>query len=809
MLLHVFRRLLRTPGFSLLVIATVVFAAGVNAGLISVTRSLLGVSPGIPELDHLVHYTLGSGRETIPFSGPAFEALHASMPSTGLALWNNSVGLLLRTPEGAARVSGALVNGSFFRVMKLQPALGRFFDETEDRPGGGDSAWPAVIGYLYWKTRYHGDPGAIGASLVVDGAPVRIAGVLPERFRGLNPPAAIQMLLPRHFLSVTGPGQDRFARAGNMEWEVFGRLQERESLDRIAALLHAVEPRVRKAADPDGDMLIPENFPGVAGPYLLSAHAGDLSPAYGLKSIRTPLFILHGLAGIILILCACNLIFLFVGRRERQAREAAIRLALGATRWNLLPGVVSEAVVLAALGSLIAVPVAQASARALSVIVQSAGGLETVQMAIPDPFLLWAAAGLAVAATAIIAVATGLWVGGSRAGSLAGNLAIARRSNHWAVRCEVLLSMVLFTTAACGVIGFERVLHEPSGFAAETAVTASLGFLGGEGRPGNSGTKILEAIAESPGIQAAAAVNVAPFSGGSARTAFSVHLPDGSVRNAEGLWPEEVSLQYFRAAGTRIRRGRDFAPGDLAGVPACLISSSAAKALFGTADPLAQTIYTSGARGSLPAYCRVIGMSEDAHLRSMSQAPEQVIYRLTDQPMPNLVVRAASPGVAMRAIRNAVRRFAPMSLASSVEPLKVRIDEDLRLTRLLTICAALSAGVTGVIMAVGVFGVLAIEVTARRRDMGIRISLGAGSREIAKALLQRFFSGLALSLGLGSAWGALIVLWLLEKDWISAPLGAAALLAGLGLLVVVMLAAAYAPLRRALDISPIECLRSE
>ena len=183
MLLHVFRRLLRTPGFSLLTIATVVFAVGVNAGLISVTHSLLGVSPGIPDLDHLVHYTIGSGTDRVPFSGPAYEALHTSLPSTELALWNNSVGLLLWTPEGPVRISGALVNGSFFRVMKLQPALGRFFDDTKGGSGGGDSGWPAVIGQVYWRTQYHGEPGAIGASIVVDGAPVRIVGVLPEDFR--------------------------------------------------------------------------------------------------------------------------------------------------------------------------------------------------------------------------------------------------------------------------------------------------------------------------------------------------------------------------------------------------------------------------------------------------------------------------------------------------------------------------------------------------------------------------------------------------------------------------------------------------
>ncbi len=368
---YLFRRGLRTPGFSLLVVATIVFAVGVKAGLMCVTRSIFQVSPGIPEFDRLVHYTIGNGADRIPFSGPAYEVLHGDSRFADLAIWNSAVSLVLQAPDGATRMPGALVNGSFFRVMQLQPALGRFFGQSDDQPGGGGSGWTAVISYAYWKTRYRADPDVVGSSIVVDGAPVRIVGVLPEGFRGMEPPAIVQILLPRHFLSVASPGQDRFAVAGDMEWDVYGRLQKGETVAGVESALHTVEPRFRIAADPDGALLTETNFPGISGRYLLFAHAGELSPACGLKAIQTPLLIMNGLAGIILILSACNLIFLFAGHRSRQAHEAAIRIALGATRQHMLPGVLFEAIALAGIGSLVAIPLAEAVARVISLLVQS------------------------------------------------------------------------------------------------------------------------------------------------------------------------------------------------------------------------------------------------------------------------------------------------------------------------------------------------------------------------------------------------------------------------------------------------------
>lgn len=259
---YLFRRGLRTPGFSLLVVATIVFAVGVKAGLVCVTRSIFQVSPGIPEFDRLVHYTIGNGADRILFSGPAYEVLHANSRFGDLAIWNSAVSLVLQTPDGATRMPGALVNGSFFRVMKLQPALGRFFEESDDQPGGGGSGWAAVLGYTYWKTRYRADPDVVGSLIVVDGTPVRIVGVLPEEFRGLEPPAIVKILLPRHFLSVASPGQDRFGVAGDMEWDLFGRLQKGQAVAGVESILQTVEPQFRIAADPDGAILTEQTFPG-------------------------------------------------------------------------------------------------------------------------------------------------------------------------------------------------------------------------------------------------------------------------------------------------------------------------------------------------------------------------------------------------------------------------------------------------------------------------------------------------------------------------------------------------------------------
>ncbi len=202
------------------------------------------------------------------------------------------------------------------------------------------------------------------------------------------------------------------------------------------------------------------------------------------------------------------------------------------------------------------------------------------------------------------------------------------------------------------------------------------------------------------------------------------------------MWPEEVSFNYFSAAGTKVVRGRDFVSEDLAGEPVCLISAKGAKALFHSENSIGRVIY-SGESGrisqSTKAYCRVIGVTEDVHLESMTALPNEAIYRLSRNLMPNIIVRASSGQLAIQAVRNAVHSVAPLNLTSNLGSIQTHIDDDLRIIRLVTIFAALCASTTACIMAICIFGVLALEISGSASEtLVFRLPLGLINSRYAK-----------------------------------------------------------------------------
>lgn len=811
---YVFRRLARSPGFSLLIVVTVAFAVGTNVGLFSVTRSVLLKALGVPQADRLLRYTLGSGSDTIPFSGPAYEALQGNPGFKDLALWHKAAGLVLQNPEGAQPVSGALVNGRFFSIMKLTPALGRFFDDQDDQPNGGNNGWQGVLGYGFWKTHYNLDSAVIDKSITINGASVHIIGVLPEEFGGLAPPTVVEMLLPRSFLSVTNPGQNRFARSGYFEWDIFGRLPETTTLDAIEANLHVIEPQVLRAADPTRSIFTPENFPGLATGYLMTVRSAEFGASHEQKIIGRPLIAMELLGVVLFALCICNLILLVAGRIARQSREAAIRAALGAGRRHIVGIAILEAVVLAIVGGAAASPIARGMAHVVSLYVQSTPGLESLPTVTPSLGLLLLGSAIGTIMALLTSAGAAFWQTARRPTLTfrTANVASTGRFSLWIVGIEVFTAILLIAVGAVGVIGVNWLLHQPSGFAADSVVSASLGLVHPGQTPQATNEKIAEimnAIANAPGVEAVASINVTPLSGGSAKETYAIYWKDGSLHAQQGMWPATVSLHYFATAGTRVIRGRDFVLSDLGGVPVCLISRIAGRTLFATEDPLEKTIYSMGLESHTKPYCQVIGIVEDAHLKSMSEAPDNAVYKLTNIMAENILVRASTSTLAIQAIRNAVRQISPNSLSSNIDSLSVHIQEDLRITRLLALFVALCAGVTALIMAIGVFGILAIEVSARKRDIGIQISLGAGKWSVCNAVIKRFRKAIATGLAIGSLTAVIIVLQLTQRYFVSSLTGIGALVVGLLCVLLVILAALAVPVRRALSISPMECLRTE
>ena len=810
---YLYRRLFKAPLFSLMVIFTMLLSVGIPVGLFSITRQLLSKETGIPEILTLVHYTIGDHTTPVPLSGPACEALQATPGIGDLALWKGPIKLLLQGPDGEIPIRGALVNGKFFAVMKIKPAIGRFFGDNDDQAGGGPSGWAAVISHGFWVSQYHSDPQVVGKIIAIQGLPVRILGVLPSGFVGATPPTTVAVLLPRHFLDVLNPKEDRFAHPGFLEWQVFGRLQEGERIERVRSLLHLAEGRIRREADPTGQMLTGENFPGLSNGPLLSATPGDVTPSYSVRTASEPLSIMDGLAVALALLGVSNIILLFVGRNARQLHEIAVRQTLGARQMNILKLKLEEAAFLSLAGIVASIPFSWAIAHVVSVFVQSFEGLDSFPFVLPKISVFLQVASTFFVVTLASAAATTVWSGPPHsplASRLTGRGVTGRR--HAAiVGIEIFAALVLSSCTCIAAMAIQNMVHRESGFGDSGSVVARLALSADSSeKQERIMRQIFSMIAQYPGIEAIAAIDPVPLSGDIARGDFTVRGRDMALVSQQDVWPERVTLHYLQASGAKLMLGRDFMSSDLNGPPVCLVSMNLAKKFFGQDDPLDKVILSgsdSMDAQTLKPYCRVIGVVEDAHFTSMSRPPDKVIYRLDSKTPTNLVIRGYSSSIASRAVRSVIEPNKSVAFASEVMSLREHIRQDLRLLRALTQYTAICSAIAAIIMSIGLFGVLAIEVAGRKKEIGIRLALGAGRSGICAAIFMHYRRAILLGILLGSLTSFVIMTQLFQPyvtSWTYMVIGYCA---GLLLVLVMILCGAGIPIIRALRVPLRECLQ--
>lgn len=772
-----------------MVVTTMALGIGVNLGIFTITKALFLNLLGVPDADRMVYYTLGAGRDTnIRFPIQGYEALRRLSAAKDILAWQPEI-LELRDSTEDSGLNSALVTGNTFSILGIRPFLGRFFNEADDVEGGGKNGWTAVLGYSYWKSHWASDPHIIGKTINLNGASVQIAGVLPPEFDGVEPFKKVDILIPHTFEMVTDP-QSWPPRPGviTLAWFVLGRLPDGASISQVQANLKTIEPLFLQTGFPSA--LKEVFFPNTELGSLLGVHDGRM----GVTPYRTlcdPLSMLQGLAGAALLFCCCNLILLFFSRAQRGAHATAIRLVLGARPGDQARLAAVEAAVLAGVGCLAAVPVAWVTADLLSLAIQSTPGFDKFPKIGANYFLILIAAGITLAAGVLTAAGTSLWMGAKRLSVSLGeaNHAIAPRSRNWIIGFEVVVSVAMATAAITSIVGF-RTFSGRSGFDGEAVMAR---FMGGFFNPDLE--RILNQVRGSPGVEAVATANLLPLSNlGSAIETVKAYGSRGSVRQLD-VRPENVSVAYFSAIGTKIVRGRDFQPCDL-GQAVCILSSNAASTLFPGENAIGKYINEPG--------CRVIGIAEDAHFRSMSEPPDAVMYSLARQSLPRIIVKAASSGLAIQALHNAAK-----DELSSVAPIAVYVDRDLRLWKVITIAGTLCALLAGVILAVGFFGIMSLQVAERQREIGIRIALGGSPARVSLALLTKLGPAVAAGVVLGSAGAWLAAVKLAELYHLNFQVAIACYLGSVALLVLLMLGAVAVPLSRAFAISPVECLAVE
>jgi predicted permease len=697
-----------------------------------------------------------------------------------------------------------LASGNYFDALEIQPYLGRFFHPSDEK--GNGSAPYVVLSYAYWHSYFHGDPNVVGKPVQINKHPMTIIGVAPPEFRGTELFFAPAMWIPL-VEKPTLMDPDALKYRGNHSLWVVGRLKGGVTPTEATADLNALGAWLAKTYPSDDD--------GVKFSLARPGLVGDMlgGPA---KAFMAGLMLL---AGLILLAACANLGSLFAARAADRAKEVALRLALGSKRGLILRQLLTEAMVVSLAGGAIGLAGGIVLLRLLS----AWQPIPDVPINVPvNPDFR----------TYVVALVLALM-----SGFLFGIMPVRQvmRSDPWqmirtgqsvagAMRRftlrdvllvgQIAICAVLVTSSFVAVRGLLRSLHSSFGFQPQGVmlVSTDLQMTGyTEDRVPPMQRRMLDAVTAIPGVTAVGSTNDIPLAlGGSDSFVYKDTTTDFRPTNmVADAMNYNVSPGYLEAAGTRLLAGRDFTANDDKKAPkVAVVNHEFAMKVFGSVDKAigGHFKYWGGERAE------VVGVVEDGRYRTLTEDQMPAMFFSYLQHIDSgtwLVVRSTrEPSELAPALEKTLHDLDP-SLPLSVRPWTGEMDSALFAARVATVALG-ALGMLGAMLAVtGIFGMASYTVSKRMRELGIRVALGAGQRQILRASLGRAFRLLSIGSVAGVVLGLMatrvlsfIVYQATPKDpWVLGGVSVTMVLLGL--------LASLLPARRALAVDPLVLLRDE
>jgi predicted permease len=794
------RQLLKSPGFTAVAVVGLALGIGANVALFSVVNSVFLRPLPYHQPDRLVR--LSSTHEAqqlrrVGFSYPRFQEVDARQQvfsDLALSGFNAFTWTGRGDPE---QLIGLQASAALLPTLGLQPALGRNFSADEDRPGGE----PVVlVGHELWQQRFNGDPGILGQAITLDGRPYTIIGVLPAAATAF-PLNQVQIWVPRPSeLPFLVPAQ---LNNGGYFFQTIARLrpgvsvqQAREAMNVVAAGYRAAHPA---NVDAQSDI---EVIP------LLDDAVGDERQSY---------LLLFGAVGCVLLIACANIANLLLARFAGRRREIAARFALGAERRDVVRQLVTESLLVAGLGGVLGVVLAQWTVRSLV-----AFGADLIPRALEiaiDP--------LALAFALVVTLLTGLAIGVLPALQAArvnvqealkdasrGSTGGGRRLRAGLLVAEVSLSLVLLIAAGLLVTSFARLQAVQPGFQPEGVFTAQLA-LPPQRYSGDALVtfyeRLFERLAALPTGSTAALTDRVPLTGGQTPAPVAVvgrPLPPMSERAQANR--HLVSPRYFETLGIPLRVGRDFDERDNARMPhVAIINETFAQRHFPGEDPLGRTLVT----GMGQRQAQIVGVAADVRSTGLNTPPE-ADYFLPALQRPetftNILVRSTlAPAAMAPLVRDALRAVDPDLPLLQPDALSARIADTVANRKLALMLLASLAGLALVLACLGVYSVMAHLVAFRTSEIGIRMALGASPGAVMRLVLGHGRKLTLLGIGLGIA-ASLAVSRLMRQTLFEVDAADPAIYVGLSvLLLLVAESASWFPARRATRIDPVIALRGE
>jgi predicted permease len=825
---YAFRTLRKAPLFSAVAILSLAFGIGANTAIFTLIHQLILRRLPVKDPQQLVmlagrgrHYGGNNGHNKLSY--PMYQDIRdKNQVFAGMFCTHSST--MSASFEGRTElISGELVSGNYFRVLGIGAAIGRVFTASDDLYQGGHPL--AVLSYSYWRSRFAGDRGILGRKIMVNGYPLTVIGVSQAGFDGVEPGFAPQIRVPITMTNSLPPG-GTFDRLNNrrFRWtEVFGRLKSGTTRETAQAglqpLFHQIlEMEVQQKEFAKASPFVkreflkmqPEVMPGATG-------RSELRDSYS-----KPLLALMAIVALVLLIACSNLANLLIARASARQKEIAVRLALGASRARLIRQLLVESLVLSSAGGALGVALAVVIDQALIAFLPT-GSAPLSLSSTPDWTLLGFTAAVAVLAGVVFGLVPALQSTRPRLADTLKDQANAVvhggsvQLRKGLVVAQVSLSLLLLIAAGLFLQSLRNLKYTNPGF--DVRGLLSFGIEPTLNRYDKPWTldyyrRLRDRLKVMPGIQAETLAMIPVLQNNEWDN--WVTIEGYTPKQGENPDPhmQYCSTDYFAALKIPIMLGRDFTFKDVVGAPKVgIVNQRFAHRYFGEANPLGRHI-GMGIDPGTKMDIEIVGVAGDTKYENLSdEIPYELYIPYTQLDFVNgMTVYLRAQGDAantFNTLRRVVREVDPAVPMYDLRTLDDQLEISLFTERLLATLSTVFGGVSTLLAALGLYGVMAFMVARRTREIGIRMALGADTRSVVWMVMREvlLLAAMGVAIGAGAAWAATRLiqaqLFGIQATDLSTMAAAALGIAGVAAL------SGYFPARRATNIDPVRALRWE
>ena len=793
---HGARALRRSPGFAFVAALSIALGVAANATVFSVVNAvLLRPIPGVHS-DRLMRMYMNH-HSPFDFRDLAWFRDNASMLEHVIGERYTAIGLRAAPGAESERVQMSYVTRGFFPALGVRMAAGRFFDVDEKGPADDVGA---VLSYGFWQRRFAGDSAVIGKTIWLAERPITVVGVTAPDFR-----SSVMGWAPNVFVPLAAAPVLTGQRVEELGGSFYTTVQLKSDVppghaDRQLRALMIQLARTDSARYERRSVRL-DHVRGVNAELRQPVTAGSL--------------FLMLMVGLVLLIACANVANLLLGRAAARRTEIGVRLAIGASRGRLVRQMLTESLLLAAIGSAAGFAGAWMLTRVMTAAIPAEAGLDSTFFS-PD--------GRVLAFTAILCVATTLLFGMMPAlraaspnltGLLKGSDSLTRlRRRGWLVATQTAMCVLLLAVASVFMRSLFSLRNVDPGFvtAGIVDVTVDLGLMGTGTDRAATFDRIIRETSQLPGVESATLTAVVPLSGSNMETRV---LPEGATVGSRFEAPMTyfhiVAPKYFETMRIPLRRGREFAATDRQGAPrVAVLNETAARRLFPTGEAIGRRVHWGGVEGEL---MEVVGVARDVNYVMPGEAPKSVVYVPFAQEQRSEMVLQLRTNTALEPTRRAVWDLMRVVAPTLPPPPITRMDDDMTITllpiRLGAMLLAAFGALALVLAAAGIYGVASYSVARRTREIGIRAALGATRARIIRMVIGESF----LRVGIGAAAGLLATIAisvLLSKVLYGVEALDPLVLSGTAaLMTAVALLATLAPAGRAARTDPVIAMRTE